>query len=91
MKIDQAETVGFHIMPAPAGTCSECATAHEPHYPHNAQSLHYQYTFYARHGRWPDWRDAMAHCPEKVRKLWTESLIELGVDVENGKVNPESK
>ena len=33
----------------------------------------------------------MAHCPEKVRKLWTESLIELGVDVENGKVNPESK
>lgn len=75
----------------PPGTCEQCATAHDPEQPHNAQSLAYQYKFYDQHGRWPDWRDAMAHCPPGVKTLWRQSLIDAGVDVDGGKVNPDKE
>lgn len=72
----------------PEGTCEQCATVHEPSHPHNAQSLAYQYKFFDQHGRWPNWKDAMAHCTFEVQRLWREALIDKGVDVESGKVNP---
>lgn len=72
----------------PPGTCDQCATAHDPKQPHNAQSLAYQYKFFERHGRWPNWKDAMEHCSADVQKLWREALIARGVDVDGGKVNP---
>jgi hypothetical protein len=81
----------FKLLPAPPGTCPECAVAHEPEMPHNAQSLHYQYHFYGRHGRWPDWRDAMAHCTQQMKTVWINRLTLMGVDVEGGKVNPDKK
>jgi len=76
------------LLPAREGTCEVCATAHEPHLPHNAQSLFYGMRFQLEHGRAPDWRDAMAHCTDEMRALWTEQLTARGVDVEGGQINP---
>ena len=39
------------LLPAPKGTCPECAVKHDPDQPHNQQSLFYQYHFYHEHGR----------------------------------------
>jgi hypothetical protein len=80
-KVEAADTVRFAIMPAPAGTCPDCATAHDAAQPHNAQSMRYQYAFYGREGRWPTWADAMAHCAPDVRSLWTAELGKRGVTV----------
>lgn len=74
----------MHMLPAAAGKCQECAGDHAPDAPHNAQSLHYQYAFYSKHGRWPTWKDALAHCPEPVAKLWEEELRRLGAWSEPG-------
>lgn len=65
----------------PPGTCPECATKHDPELPHNQQSLTYQYKFYDKHGRWPTWADAMAHCTEEVKAHWKEASKEHGVTV----------
>jgi hypothetical protein len=69
----------------PPGTCPECAVKHEPEAPHDQQSLAYQYKYYDRHGRWPTWADAMAHCTPEIKILWCEALKERGVEV-----NPEA-
>jgi len=71
--------MGKHIkemimMPAPQGTCPECAVNHSPDQPHNQQSLFYQYHFFNEYGRWPTWGDAMAHCTEEVKAIWREAL-----------------
>ncbi|OZV12429.1 hypothetical protein CIW83_09325 [Tissierella sp. P1] len=68
-------------MPAAEGTCPECATKHEPEFPHNQQSLFYQYKFYNEHGRWPTWKDAMEHCSEEMKKLWTNELQSRGIEI----------
>ncbi len=65
----------------PEGTCPECAVRHDPEQPHNRDSLAYQYHFYDKHGRWPTWSDAMAHCPDNIKKVWTEALKERGVEI----------
>ena len=71
---------GFEIFGGtPPGTCPECAVAHEPEQPHNAQSLAYQYKFYDKHGRWPTWTDAMDHCSDEIKAQWIEALTERGV------------
>ena len=72
----------FALMPAPAGTCQECAVDHDPEQPHNQQSLFYQYKFYNEHGRWPTWKDAMEHCSEDIKAFWKRELEERGVRVE---------
>ena len=76
------------MLPAAPDKCQECAVNHPPDQPHNAQSLFYQYAFYAKHQRWPNWLDAMAHCPDGVKALWTSELEKKGVDVAGGKINP---
>lgn len=63
------------------GECSQCGQVHEPDWPHNRDSLHYQYAFYAEHDRWPTWADAMAHSPALVRAIWTEELHKIGIEV----------
>ena len=74
------EETGFRILgTTPPGTCPECAVAHDPEYPHNLQSLAYQYQFYDKHGRWPTWEDAMAHCTDEMKKIWIAALAERGV------------
>lgn len=79
------------LLPAKAGTCEMCATTHDPEQPHNAQSLFYGMRFQLEHGRGPTWVDAMAHCDDHVRKIWTDALTNAGVDVAGGAVNPSRK
>ena len=69
------------IFPAPEGTCPECAVAHDPKQPHNQQSLYWQYKFYNKHGHWPTWKDAMAHCSEEIKQFWMNALKERGIEV----------
>lgn len=76
------------LLPPKEGLCPECATDHPPEMPHNAQSLFYGVKFQMENDRSPDWRDAMAHCDEETKARWTAALIEAGVDVEGGQVNP---
>ena len=70
------------LLPAKEGTCEECATTHDASYPHNAQSLFYQFKFYNDHGRNPTWLDAMAHCDENMQKHWKEELTKRGVKLD---------
>jgi hypothetical protein len=74
-EVIREERGAFTLQPAPPGTCPVCADQHEPAEPHNAESLHYQYAFYAERGRWPTWTDAMAHCTPEVRTLVREQLV----------------
>lgn len=75
----------FTLLGPPPDKCQVCATEHDHDQPHNKDSLFYQMSFYATHGRWPLWSDAMAHCADKVRAAWTAELIkvhrERGLDV----------
>lgn len=73
---------GFTLLKnVPAGHCPECAVEHHVALPHNQQSLFYQYKFRETHGRWPTWRDAMAHCTPEMQELWCKALAEKGVIV----------
>jgi hypothetical protein len=84
MKLDPSKHPhlgGFAMMPTAPGTCPECAVKHETWQAHNQQSLTYQYDFYGKHGRWPTWKDAIAHCTEDVKAQWIKLLAEHGVIV----------
>lgn len=83
MKLIEGKNLGpWDLMPAPKGTCPECAVSHSAEQPHNQQSMFYQYKFYNEYGRFPTWKDAMDHCPEEIKNHWIESLNEVGVKVE---------
>lgn len=82
IKINELPKVGdFHLMPCAPDVCQECAVDHPVDQPHNQQSLYYQYHFYSQHGRWPTWADAMAHCSDEVKAIWTEELKKHGIEV----------
>lgn len=72
----KTETVRASLMPPHPDACQTCGQrpAHAPEQPHNAQSMYYQYVFYGEHGRWPTWKDAIAHCPADVSELWEREL-----------------
>ncbi len=74
---------GFTLLPPPPNCCQECAVEHDPEQAHNQQSLHYQYYFYGKHGRWPTWKDAIAHCPPELQQKWRAALKAHGVEVES--------
>ena len=82
MKTQIVEMKEMKLLPAAPGTCPECAVTHEPDQPHDKHSLFYQYKFYRDNGRWPTWKDAMAHCSEDMQRLWIDALKERGVKVE---------
>jgi hypothetical protein len=77
----EVRDAGWKLMPPPAGACQVCGhnPAHSADGPHNAQSLYYQYAFFADHGRWPTWRDAIAHCAPPVKSAWEAELRKRGV------------
>ena len=84
LNLDKLPKVGgFRLMPCAPDVCQECAVKHDPSQPHNQQSLYYQYHFYAEHGRWATWADAMAHCSDYIRTIWTEELRKRGIEVQN--------
>jgi hypothetical protein len=76
-KLQEGETGGFILLPPAPDKCQACATAHDPSLPHNQQSLHYQYWFYGREGRWPTWDDAMAHCTPEMKVKTLRALDEI--------------
>ena len=47
----------------------------------NKNSLYYQYKFYGENGRWPTWKDAMAHCSGEIQSIWREELMKRGVRI----------
>lgn len=69
------------LLPPKPGVCQTCASDHEPEEPHNQRSLYYRYAFLADNGRWPTWKDAMAHCPKETQEVWTGELKKLGVKI----------
>lgn len=72
--------VNFGLMRCAPDKCPECAIAHDPKMPHDAQSLYYQYKFYGENDkRWPTWLDAMAHCTEEMQTHWKRELLKMGV------------
>ena len=66
------------LLPPAPHLCQVCAVAHPSHAPHNRDSLYYQMRFRSEHGRWPTWRDAVAHCDLEVQEMWEEALRERG-------------
>jgi hypothetical protein len=76
METGEATTkpMNWDLLPPAPGKCQMCAAEHEPHLPHNAQSLYYQYAFYGARGRWPTWADALAHCTPEMQALWKDAL-----------------
>lgn len=58
-------------MPPP---CQQCGCPHERDWPHDRDSLRYQFTFQQTHQRPPTWSDAMAHCSRSVRLAWRQKL-----------------
>lgn len=69
---------GMTLLPCKKDVCQECAVDHAPEEPHNQQSLYYQYKFYGEHGRWPTWKDAIAHCDESTQGMWESELKRMG-------------
>lgn len=65
------------LLPAKEGTCPVCATSHLPDEAHNAQSLFYGMRFKMLHHRDPTWADAVAHCSDAMKTMWTEELKRL--------------
>lgn len=89
MNVIQGKHLGpWKVLGPGPGVCQECAIDHKPEQPHNAQSLAYQYFFYNEHGRWPNWKDAWAHCSEDVQAHWKRELSALKVDWEAGRIRP---
>ena len=67
---------GLMMLPPAPGCCQWCAVKHEPHMPHNQQSLYWQMKFQAINGRAPTWTDAMAHCSDEMKAHWRKGLVE---------------
>ena len=77
-----AEFGDFELIPPKPGACRECNVVHDPLDPHNRDSLYYQMRFWQTNGRFPTWRDAMAHCSDETKRAWTTLLRERGVPEE---------
>lgn len=75
---------GMTLLPPRPDVCQQCAVDHASEYPHNQQSLFWQYWFFGQHGRWPAWLDAMDHCTEEMQQQWINALNDRGIDVEEG-------
>lgn len=71
------------LSPPVPGVCPVCAVNHAPAMPHNRDSLYYQMCFWQKHGRFPTWADAMAHCDEHIRAVWTGLLAEHHVKADD--------
>lgn len=74
--MDTIEGTGLQLLPPHPDACQVCARrpAHPPDQPHDATTLYYQYKFWMDNGRWPTWKDAVAHCAPEVQREW-ESLL----------------
>jgi hypothetical protein len=76
--VEFVEAKPMMLLPPAEGNCRICAVKHEPHMPHDAQSLFYGMRFKMRYQREGTWADAVAHCPILVRAFWKEELRKGG-------------
>lgn len=74
-----SETRTMMLLPPAPHKCPICAVAHLPQDPHDRGSLYYQMQFFRKHGRYPTWADAMAHCDEETKQAWRNELLGAGV------------
>lgn len=81
IEIQEVPASDFMLLPPIPDVCQECAREHDPKLPHDKQSLYYQMKFQLEHGRGATWADAMAHCSDEIKALWTAELKKLGVEV----------
>lgn len=79
------------LLPPAAHLCQTCGTEHDAEQPHNAHSLYYQTAFNMEHGRAATWLDAMEHCDEATREIWTRELEARKIDVKGGRLYPPKK
>lgn len=79
--LPNVEIKQFTPLPPPPGVCQVCAYDHPAEQPHNLQKPYYQVSFHLKHGRFPTWADAMAHCDEEMQAAWKKELAVLGVIV----------
>lgn len=63
--------------------CQECGADHKPDFPHNRDSLYYQYNFYDQHGRWPTWDDATEHVAPEMKEKFFAIMTELKFTITN--------
>ena len=82
---------GWMILPPSDKKCPICAVEHEVDKPHDATSFYYRFLFKNQYGREVTWNDAMLHCPEDIRQVWTEYLNNLGIDVNSPKTSGDIK
>ena len=69
---------GFKLLAPSPDVCQECAVKHEPEQAHNKDSLYYQMQFRSKNGRWPVWKDAIAHCLPEIREVWEHEIKARG-------------
>lgn len=79
------------LLPPAKDKCQTCAADHDPSQPHNAHSLYYQTAFNMEHDRAATWLDAMEHCDDATREIWTAELERRGIDVKGGGLYPPKK
>ena len=81
------KTNSLRLLPAAPGTCPECATEHDPEFPHNLQSLYYKMWFYQENGRFPTMDDSLSHCSEEIKSAWMEVFAELAKERQHAYTN----
>lgn len=87
-KTDEFEHTYF-LAPGP-GRCPVCAGTHDQEQPHNKDSFYYRMKFWQKHGRYPNWIDAMEHCPPDVKQWWMEELRRRGIKPEEVRNDEQS-
>lgn len=73
--------MSMRLLPPRKGVCQDCAVAHGPDDPHDAQSLYYAMSFKLNHGREPTWDDALAHVSDLTHAAWAIVLAKRGITV----------
>jgi len=77
------------LSPAPE-KCPICADErHDNTFPHNRDSLFYQFWFQSQYGRSPTWADAAADCSPEMKRVLREHLIKNGIQDGLPEVEPE--
>lgn len=83
IQVEEIPMSSMTLLPPREGVCQECAVDHDPRLPHNQRSLYYQMKFQMEHDRGATWVDAMAHCSDSIKIIWTEALKKIGIEVSN--------
>lgn len=69
------------LLPPSPDKCQQCAVEHHPDQAHSKDSMFYQYWFRKQHDRWPTWKDAIEHCPPKIKEFWERELEVRGISL----------